>query len=57
MNQDKRIYIILSIIGVVPVIWLAILIAPLLDGGLIKIINELPLKLNDPLILSFVRIV
>ena len=53
MNQDKRIYIILSIIGVVPVIWLAILIAPLLDGGLIKIINELPLKLNDPFNIEF----
>ena len=48
MNQDKRIYIILSIIGVIPTIWLAFLIAPLLDGGLIRIINELPLKISQP---------
>ena len=48
MNQDKRIYVIVSIIGIIPVIWLAILIAPLLDNGLVGIINELPKKLNNP---------
>ena len=48
MKQDKKIYIILSIIGIIPIVWLALLIAPLLDGGLAKIINELPLKLNNP---------
>lgn len=50
MKQDeKKIYIILSIIGIIPVIWLAILIAPYVDGGLAKIINELPSALNNPL--------
>ena len=48
MNQDKRIYVILSIIGIIPVIWFALLIAPLLDGGLVKIINEIPLKISQP---------
>ena len=48
MNQDKRIYVIVSIIGIIPVIWLAILIAPILDNGLVGIINELPKKLNNP---------
>ena len=41
MKQDNRIYIILTIIGIIPVIWFALLVAPLLNGGLAKIINEL----------------
>lgn len=53
MKQDKRIYIILSIIGIIPVIWLAILIAPLLDGGLVAIINELPQKISQPFNIQF----
>ena len=48
MNQDNRIYVIIAIIGIIPVIWLAILIAPIIDGGLINIINELPSVLNNP---------
>lgn len=48
MKQDNRIYIILTIIGIVPVIWFAILIAPLVDGGLAKIINGLQTALNNP---------
>lgn len=48
MNQDNRIYVIIAIIGIIPVIWLAILIAPIIDGGLINIINELPSVLNSP---------
>lgn len=49
MNQDNRIYVIISIIGIIPVIWLAILVAPIIDGGLINIINELPTVMNNPL--------
>lgn len=56
MKQDNnRIYVILSIIGIIPVIWLALLIAPLLDGGLAKIINELPVALNTPFKISIVE--
>ena len=55
MKQDKRIYVILSIIGIIPVIWLAVLIAPLLDGGLVKIINELPLKISQPFNIEFCK--
>ena len=36
MKQDNRIYIILTIIGIIPIIWLALLVAPLLDGDLQK---------------------
>jgi len=50
MNQDNsRIYVIISIIGIIPIIWLALLVAPIIDGGLINIINELPSALNNPL--------
>ena len=55
MKQDNRIYVILTIIGIIPVIWLALLVAPLLDGGLAKIINELPVALNTPLKISIVE--
>lgn len=48
MKQDNRIYIILTIIGIIPIIWFAFLIAPLIDGGLIKIFDELPRALNNP---------
>ena len=48
MKQDNRIYIILSIIGIIAVIWLALLIAPLTSGGLATIINQLPKKLQNP---------
>lgn len=55
MKQDNRIYVILTIIGIIPVIWLALLVAPLLDGGLAKIINELPVALNTPFKISIVE--
>ena len=48
MNQDNRIYVIISIIGIIPVIWLALLVAPIIDDGLINIINELPSAMNNP---------
>ena len=48
MNQDKRVYYIISFIGIIPIIWLALLIAPLVDGGLVKIVNELPNSINHP---------
>ena len=48
MNQDNRIYVIISIIGIIPVIWLALLVAPIIDDGLINIINELPSAMNTP---------
>ena len=48
MKKDNRIYIVISIIGMVAVIWLALIIAPLTNGGLVTIINELPKKLQNP---------
>ena len=48
MKQDNRIYIVFAIIGIIPVIWISLLIAPLVNGGLVTIINELPTKLQNP---------
>ena len=48
MKKDNRIYIVISIIGMVAVLWLALIIAPLTKGGLETIINELPQKLQNP---------
>ena len=55
MKQDNRIYVILTIIGIIPIVWLALLVSPLLDGGLAKIINELPIALNTPFKISIVE--
>ena len=53
MNQDNRVYVIIAIIGIIPIVWLAILIAPIIDGGIINIINELPSVLNNPFNIQF----
>jgi len=47
-EDSKRQKIILSIIGVIPVIWLSLLIAPYLDGGLAEIIKNFSKALNNP---------
>ena len=35
-------------LGLVPVIWFALLIAPAISGGLSEIVNALPAAMNDP---------
>ncbi len=46
--NDRQTILILSICGVIPVIWLALLIAPLVSGGLAEILQGLPPTLADP---------
>ena len=41
MQDDKRTRKIIYIIGIIPIIWFALLIAPYLSGGLIEIIKKL----------------
>ena len=48
-DNDRQSAVILSIIGIVPVVWLALLLAPSVKGGLVEIIQALPLALNNPL--------
>ena len=47
MNQgnDRRAAVILSLIGIIPVVWLGLLIAPSVKGGLPEILTSL---MNDP---------
>lgn len=48
VEDSKKQKIILSILGIIPVIWLSLLIAPYLDGGLAKIIKNFSKALNNP---------
>lgn len=50
MNQgnDRRAAVILSLIGIIPVIWLGLLIAPSVKGGLPEILTSLMNAMNDP---------
>ena len=47
-EDSKKQKIILSIFGIIPVIWLALLIAPHIDGGLAEIIKNFSKALNNP---------
>lgn len=50
MNQgnDRRAAAILSLIGIIPVVWLGLLIAPSVKGGLPEILTSLMNAMNDP---------
>lgn len=50
MNQgnDRRAAVILSLIGIIPVVWLGLLIAPSVKGGLPEILTSLMTAMNDP---------
>ena len=47
-DNDRQTAIILSIIGIVPVVWVALLIAPSVSGGLPEILPKLATVFNDP---------
>ena len=53
MNDKNKSNIILYLFGGIAVIWLSLLIAPYIDGGLIQIINNLPKKMNQPFNIEF----
>ena len=49
MKQDDKQYaVILSVIGILPVVWLALLIAPSVKGGLPEILPKLMTVFNNP---------
>ena len=49
MKQDeRRTLIALCLFGIFPVIWLALLIAPAVSGGLPEIMAQFPAAMNDP---------
>ena len=40
MQDDKRTRKIIYIIGIIPIIWFALMIAPYLNGGLMEVIKN-----------------
>ena len=52
-QDDRQASIILALIGIVPVIWLALLIAPNVSGGLAEILPALMASLNEPFNITF----
>lgn len=48
VEDTKRTTIILSICGIIPTIWFALLIAPSVDGGLAQIIKDFSSVMNNP---------
>lgn len=47
-TQDKKYNYLLYFIGVIPIIWLALLIAPITEGGLVSIFNNFGNVFNNP---------
>lgn len=48
MSSSSHQKIVFSIFGIIPVIWFGLLIAPYVDGGLIKILENISDTLNHP---------
>ena len=48
VEDTKRTTIILSICGIIPTIWFALLIAPSVDGGLAQIMKDFSSVMNNP---------
>ena len=47
-NDESRTIVVLFLLGIIPVIWLALLIAPFLSGGLTEIVSQLPVAMGQP---------
>ena len=54
MSEDKT-NIILICFGGIIIIWLALLIAPYISGGIIEIISNLPEKMSNPFNIEFCK--
>ena len=53
MNADRKQVLILSVIGVIPVIWLALLVAPAIDGSIIESLPAIEERLQSPWQIQF----
>ena len=47
-QDDRQTAIILSVIGIIPIVWLSLLIAPSVSGGLPAILPKLMTVFNNP---------
>lgn len=54
-DNSQKTSIILSVCGIVPVVWFALLTAPYVSGGMVEIVNGLPVAMNHPLQSGCVR--
>lgn len=43
---------VLYVVGIIPVMWLALLVAPYIDGGLVEIVKEFPKAIENPVRLT-----
>lgn len=55
LNDDKKIARVVYILGIIPVIWLALLVAPYINGGLIEIIKNGSDALSNPFNITFME--
>ena len=53
MRERNNTNIVFYVLGIIPVIWVALLIAPYINGGIVEIIEEFPNLINNPLGLTF----
>ena len=53
-DNDKKTTIILSVIGIIPVVWLGLKIAPYVKGGLPEIVSGLMSSFNSPFSIELV---
>lgn len=53
MKDNTQNNTILYVVGIIPIIWLALLVAPYINGGLIEIVKELPNAIENPFRLTF----
>ena len=47
-NDEQRTIKILCVLGIIPVVWLALLIAPFVSGGLAEIVAQFPAAMENP---------
>jgi type IV secretion system protein VirD4 len=51
-DNDQKASLIISVCGIIPVVWLALLIAPFISGGLVGIVENLTVAINHPFSLT-----
>ena len=56
MSEDeKKITRVLYLVGIIPITWLALLLAPYTKGGLIEIIKNSSIAISNPLKITFME--
>ena len=47
-GDERRTIKLLCVLGIIPVVWLALLIAPFVSGGLAEIVAQFPAAMENP---------